>query len=284
MLQLSALSYERQTIAREIARNKAFVSRHGEVDLADATEAVAAGASNEHQAMLARLTYELQQRKKLKTSNEELGRKKASLAQSVSKKRKYTDTLPGTVAGLVDAARPLLAAFDSGDSASPEGKSDLPPAVYVLVSQLQAHRESFQPEMDITIKGSAVDLKVTKSDGSVLTLAFQHLRAHNVITVDGSLKPKSGKPMVRTRPTPPIGRLVRDTRAHCAMTSAWFCSLFCGGSLGRRCCLRCTRWTTVSATRTQVRPAARRPPVEGGACVLHLRGGRSNEGCAKVGP
>ncbi|KAK3259476.1 hypothetical protein CYMTET_31528 [Cymbomonas tetramitiformis] len=170
-LQLQNLLYQKSHYMKEIKSCKEFKSKFTDeeidklpledfVKLAPPEQRQGANGEDldEHSLELARLAFELQQRKDLCLKLQELQSRKKALSETVSLKRKTLDGLGEQLGALKRASLPLQQYLEM-----PVGKKAkqkklaalLPQPLYILYTQLLAVEEVFNEPMTVKIHGSS---------------------------------------------------------------------------------------------------------------------------------
>eukprot|EP00899_Mesostigma_viride_P004832 jgi/Mesvir1/1434/Mv14429-RA.1 len=188
-LQLQNKLYEKHHYMKEIQACQSFRTAYQDIDLApveefarDAPEELK-GASlasgDPHKLMLARLTYELQQRKSLCARLAELKARRAALVDGIGAKRRFHEALPGQLKALKKATAPMQQELGMPISAAAKSQrlaELLPSPLFILYSQLLAYKEAIgatagtppsssspspQPPLilDVTIEGRMSDAR-----------------------------------------------------------------------------------------------------------------------------
>ncbi|XP_022636689.1 THO complex subunit 5A isoform X2 [Vigna radiata var. radiata] len=191
-LQLHNLMYEKNHYVKAIKACKDFKSKYPDIDLVpeeeffrDAPQDIKDSVlSNDaaHNLMLRRLNFELFQRKELCKLHEKLELQKKILLQTIANRKKFLTSLPSHLKSLKKASLPVqnqLGLHHTKRLKQHHSAELLPPALYVIYSQLLAQKEAFGEPIDLEIIGSLKDAQ-----------AFARQQAHkdndNSTTVESS--------------------------------------------------------------------------------------------------
>ncbi|XP_047161191.1 THO complex subunit 5A-like isoform X2 [Vigna umbellata] len=191
-LQLHNLMYEKNHYVKAIKACKDFKSKYPDIDLVpeeeffrDAPQDIKDSVlSNDaaHNLMLRRLNFELFQRKELCKHHEKLELQKKILLQTIANRKKFLTSLPSHLKSLKKASLPVqnqLGLHHTKRLKQHHSAELLPPALYVIYSQLLAQKEAFGEPIDLEIIGSLKDAQ-----------AFARQQAHkdndNSTTVESS--------------------------------------------------------------------------------------------------
>ncbi|QCE16528.1 THO complex subunit 5 [Vigna unguiculata] len=191
-LQLHNLMYEKNHYVKAIKACKDFKSKYPDIDLVpeeeffrDAPQDIKDSVlSNDaaHNLMLRRLNFELFQRKELCKLHEKLEQQKKILLQTIANRKKFLTSLPSHLKSLKKASLPVqnqLGLHHTKKLKQHHSAELLPPALYVIYSQLLAQKEAFGEPIDLEIIGSLKDAQ-----------AFARQQAHkdndNSTTVESS--------------------------------------------------------------------------------------------------
>uniref|UniRef100_A0A0A9Z9M7 THO complex subunit 5 n=2 Tax=Lygus hesperus TaxID=30085 RepID=A0A0A9Z9M7_LYGHE len=165
-LQLQNLMCEIQHLSREVDKCLCFKSKPLGVDLvpveeffAEAPETISrpeTTKSDDHQLLLARLEWELFQRKELSILCSKLDEKKKSLSSQINKKQCDLDGLAPLIKEVLTVTKPLQDKL--GYTACSALKSDkasfLPHCLYFLYIQASAYRDASDENIAIEINGN----------------------------------------------------------------------------------------------------------------------------------
>ncbi|KAK7283290.1 hypothetical protein RIF29_12711 [Crotalaria pallida] len=169
-LQLHNLMYEKSHYVKAIKACKDFKSKYPDIDLVpedqffrDAPQDIKDSVlSNDgaHNLMLKRLNFELYQRKELCKLHEKLEQQKKSLLETIASRKKFLTSLPSHLKSLKKASFPVqnqLGILHTKKLKQHHSAELLPPALYVVYSQLLAQKEAFGEPIDLEIIGSLKD-------------------------------------------------------------------------------------------------------------------------------
>ncbi|XP_076453337.1 THO complex subunit 5-like [Babylonia areolata] len=181
-LQLQNLLYEAMHLQKEITKCLEFKSKHEEIELVptddfyrDAPEDVSrqeVTGSDPHQQMLARLEWELEQRKQLAGKLKEAQTSREKISQEIQKKEDYLDTLQPKLSSILEATRPvqnyLKMPYDEVREQQQTARH-LPLPLYVLYMQASAYQQACDKFLKVTIEGDvnaakSFDLEVQEPD------------------------------------------------------------------------------------------------------------------------
>ncbi|KAK7410040.1 hypothetical protein VNO78_00516 [Psophocarpus tetragonolobus] len=169
-LQLHNLMYEKSHYVKAIKACKDFKSKYPDIDLVpedeffrDAPQDIQDSVfSNDaaHNLMLKRLNFELFQRKELCKLHEKLEQQKKVLLETIANRNKFLTSLPSHLKSLKKASLPVqnqLGLHHTKRLKQHHSAELLPPALYVIYSQLLAQKEAFGEPIDLEIIGSLKD-------------------------------------------------------------------------------------------------------------------------------
>ncbi|KAL9313009.1 hypothetical protein ACSQ67_018461 [Phaseolus vulgaris] len=169
-LQLHNLMYEKNHYVKAIKACTDFKSKYPDIDLVpeeeffrDAPQDIKDSVlSNDaaHNLMLRRLNFELFQRKELCKLHEKLEQQKKILLQTIANRKKFLTSLPSHLKSLKKASLPVqnqLGLHHTKRLKQHHSAGLLPPALYVIYSQLFAQKEAFAEPIDLEIIGSLKD-------------------------------------------------------------------------------------------------------------------------------
>ncbi|XP_027422172.1 THO complex subunit 5 homolog isoform X6 [Bos indicus x Bos taurus] len=182
-LQLQNLLYEVMHLQKEITKCLEFKSKHEEIDLVSLEEfykeappdisKAEVTMGDPHQQTLARLDWELEQRKRLAEKYRECLSNKEKILKEIEVKKEYLSSLQPRLNSIMQASLPvqeyLFMPFDQAHKQY-ETARHLPPPLYVLFVQATAygqacaHRKSSQPPrqdkmLSVAIEGSVDEAK-----------------------------------------------------------------------------------------------------------------------------
>ncbi|XP_020218905.1 THO complex subunit 5B [Cajanus cajan] len=169
-LQLHNLMYEKSHYVKAIKACKDFKSKYPDIDLVpeeeffrDAPQDIkdsVLSSDAAHNLMLRRLNFELFQRKELCKLHEKLEQQKKILLETISNRKKFLTSLPSHLKSLKKASLPVqnqLGLHHTKRLKQHHSAELLPPALYVIYSQLLAQKEAFREPIDLEIVGSLKD-------------------------------------------------------------------------------------------------------------------------------
>lgn len=172
-LQLQNLLYEVMHLKKEITKCLEFKSKDEEIELVSEAEFFR-DAPNEiskpdvtkgdsHKLMLARLDWELEQRKKLAVQKEQFLKKKETLLKEIHTKKEFLDSLQPRLENILKATQPVQEYMNmplDAQQAQHETARYLPQSLYILYVQASAYNEACDPHLEVKILG---DLDVAKA-------------------------------------------------------------------------------------------------------------------------
>ncbi|KAI3513107.1 hypothetical protein L1887_20433 [Cichorium endivia] len=169
-LQLHNLMYEKNHYVKAIKACKDFKSKYPNIELVpeeeffkNAPEDIKNSVqSNDtaHDLMLKRLNFELFQRKELAKLHEKMEEQKKILQDTIANRKKFLSSLPSHLKSLKKASLPVqnqLGILHTKKLKQHQSAELLPPPLYVIYSQLLAHKEAFGESIDLEIIGSMKD-------------------------------------------------------------------------------------------------------------------------------
>ncbi|PFX14375.1 THO complex subunit 5-like [Stylophora pistillata] len=116
-----------------------------------------------HKLMLARLDWELEQRKRLAVQKEQFLKKRETLLKEIHTKKEFLDSLQPRLENILKATQPVQEYMNmplDAQRAQHETARYLPQALYILYVQASAYNEACDPHMEVKILG---DLDVAKA-------------------------------------------------------------------------------------------------------------------------
>lgn len=171
-LQLQNLLYEADHLHREVQHCRQFKSRDESIELVKVEEFYAAAPksisrpektrNDEHARRLARLEWELQQRKQLAFKCKELQAAKANVAKDIHSKTIRLDSLVPCLDSLLKATRPLQEALGmnvENEWAVQKVARLLPRPLYVAFANLSAYADTTDRLLKVVIDGDEEDAK-----------------------------------------------------------------------------------------------------------------------------
>lgn len=171
-LQLQNLTYEVMHLQKEVAKCMEFRSRDEEIDLVpvdefykEAPTQVSRQAETDadpHQLTLARLQWELEQRKQLSKKLKGMESMKQSCQKEIEKKKECIDNIQPTLHAILEATHPLHAELGlplQTHQLEHAHAEYLPQPLYVLYVQTSAYREAYGKSFDVSIEGNVEESK-----------------------------------------------------------------------------------------------------------------------------
>lgn len=171
-LQLQNLLYEADHLRREVQHCLQFKSHDEDIDLVSESEFYAQAPKSisrpektegdEHARRLARLEWELQQRKELSVMCKELQAAKEKVAQEIESKTSRLESLVPGLDVLLKATRPLQEALEinvESDWAVQRVARLLPRPLYLVYANLSAYSETSDPLLSVMIAGDEEEAK-----------------------------------------------------------------------------------------------------------------------------
>ncbi|KAJ7966613.1 THO complex, subunit [Quillaja saponaria] len=166
-LQLHNLMYEKSHYVKAIKACKDLKSKYPDIELVpeeeffrDAPEEIVASILSKdcaHDLMMKRLNFELFQRKELCKLHEKLEQQKKNLSETIANRKKFLSSLPSHLKSLKKASLPVqnqLGVLHTMKLKQHHSAELLPPPLFVIYSQLLAHKEAFGEHIDLEIIGS----------------------------------------------------------------------------------------------------------------------------------
>ncbi|KAM9219305.1 THO complex subunit 5 isoform 1-T1 [Leptosomus discolor] len=171
-LQLQNLLYEVMHLQKEITKCLEFKSKHEEIELVSLEEFYkeappeisrpAVTLSEPHQQTLARLDWELEQRKRLAEKYKECLTSKEKILKEIEVKKEYLSSLQPRLNSIMQASLPvqeyLFMPFDQAHKQY-ETARHLPPPLYVLFVQASAYGQACDKKLVVAIEGSVEEAK-----------------------------------------------------------------------------------------------------------------------------
>ena len=171
-LELQNLLYEVMHMKGEIEQCLNFTSKDEEIDLVPIEEFYAEAPpevskpeitkDDPHQQMLARLDWELQQRKKLASEKEGIVKKKVVIEEEIKKKTDYLGSLKPRLDSIMKATLPVqdfMGMPIEMERIQCETAQFLPRPLYVLFVQAKAYRDACDKGMSVEIIGDIQEAK-----------------------------------------------------------------------------------------------------------------------------
>ncbi|XP_019619775.1 PREDICTED: THO complex subunit 5 homolog isoform X4 [Branchiostoma belcheri] len=181
-LQLQNLLYEVLHLQKEITKCLEFKSKDEEIELVDEAEFYKEAPEDiskpdvtqqdPHQLTLARLDWELEQRKRLAAKCKDYEDQKEEISQEIQTRRDQLDSLLPRLNTVLESTKPLQEAlkmpFDEMRQQHRMAQF-LPRPLYVLYVQSSAYQQACDPALTVTIEG---DLDAAKSSGPSTSAAL----------------------------------------------------------------------------------------------------------------
>ncbi|XP_041347683.1 THO complex subunit 5 homolog A-like isoform X2 [Gigantopelta aegis] len=175
-LQLQNLLYEAMHLQKEITKCLEFKSKDEEIELIDVEEFYKEAPvdisrpkltkNDPHQLTLARLDWELEQRKQLATKLKESQSSKETISQEITTKEEYLESLQPKLSSILQATKPVQNYLGMPYDEIREQHQTayhLPHPLYVLYMQSSAFQEACDKHLKVTIEG---DVDAAKSSNS----------------------------------------------------------------------------------------------------------------------
>uniref|UniRef100_A0A8C4HU85 THO complex subunit 5 homolog n=1 Tax=Dicentrarchus labrax TaxID=13489 RepID=A0A8C4HU85_DICLA len=171
-LQLQNLLYEVMHLQKEISKCLEFKSKHEEIDLVSEEEFHQEAPSeisrphltknDPHQLTLARLDWELEQRKRLAEKYKESQATKEKIQKSIEVKKEHLTSLQPGLNAIMQASLPvqqyLSMPFEQTQKQT-EIARHLPPPLYVLFVQANAYGQACDKNLNVSISGDVDEAK-----------------------------------------------------------------------------------------------------------------------------
>ncbi|XP_068937805.1 THO complex subunit 5 isoform X1 [Petaurus breviceps papuanus] len=171
-LQLQNLLYEVMHLQKEITKCLEFKSKHEEIELVSVEEFYQEAPpeisksdvtmGDPHQQTLARLDWELEQRKRLAEKYKECLANKEKILKEIEVKKEYLSSLQPQLNSIMQASLPvqeyLFMPFDQAHKQY-ETARHLPPPLYVLFVQASAYGQACDKKLSVAIEGSVEEAK-----------------------------------------------------------------------------------------------------------------------------
>jgi len=165
-LQLQNLLYESLHLQKEVTRCLEFKSKDEDIDLIsvddfyrEAPKEVSkpdVTKKNPHLQTLARLDWELEQRKRLARRYQMSQETKEKIAQDITTKQDHLDNLAPRLQSILQATRPLqeyLGMPIESEKAQYKMSHYLPSPLFILFVQTSAYRDACEPDLEVKICG-----------------------------------------------------------------------------------------------------------------------------------
>lgn len=174
-LQLQNLLYEVAHLTKEVNKCLEFKSKDEDIELVsveefykDAPPEISKPEKTKndvHQQTLARLDWELEQRKRLAAQCKEAEATKDLISQDIKNKKEYLEALAPCLSGILQATEPLqdhLGMRHEVKCVQNKMASFLPVPLFILYVQASAYAEAWDKQMQVTIEGDVEDAKALK--------------------------------------------------------------------------------------------------------------------------
>ncbi|XP_077571017.1 THO complex subunit 5 homolog [Stigmatopora nigra] len=171
-LQLQNLLYEVLHLQKEISKCLEFKSKHEDIDLVteeefykDAPQEISRPQltkNDPHQQTLARLDWELEQRKRLAETYKQSQATKEKIQRSIEVKKEHLRSLQPGLNAIMQASIPVqeyLAVPVEQTQKHTEIAQHLPPPLYVLFVQANAYGQACDKNLSVTISGDVDEAK-----------------------------------------------------------------------------------------------------------------------------
>ncbi|XP_071259106.1 THO complex subunit 5 homolog isoform X1 [Salvelinus alpinus] len=171
-LQLQNLLYEVMHLQKEISKCLEFKSKHEEIDLVSVDEfyqeappeisRTSLTKDDPHQLTLARLDWELEQRKRLAEQYKESLSSKEKIQKGIEVKKEHLSSLQPGLNAIMQASLPvqeyLSMPFEQTQRQT-EIARHLPPSLYVLLVQASAYGQACDKSLSVSISGDVDEAK-----------------------------------------------------------------------------------------------------------------------------
>uniref|UniRef100_A0A4W5MIM1 THO complex 5 n=1 Tax=Hucho hucho TaxID=62062 RepID=A0A4W5MIM1_9TELE len=171
-LQLQNLLYEVMHLQKEISKCLEFKSKHEEIDLVSVDEFYQEAPpevsrtpltkDDTHQLTLARLDWELEQRKRLAEQYKESLSSKEKIQKGIEVKKEHLSSLQPGLNAIMQASLPvqeyLSMPFEQTQRQT-EIARHLPPSLYVLLVQASAYGQACDKSLSVSISGDVDEAK-----------------------------------------------------------------------------------------------------------------------------
>ncbi|XP_034938502.1 THO complex subunit 5 homolog [Chelonus insularis] len=193
-LQLQNLLYEVMHLKKEVIKCLQFKSKDELIELVpieefykEAPESISQPnitKNDAHKLRLARLEWELTQRKQLASLCDELTENKKSVAQNIESKQQRLDNLGPQLRIILEASKPLQNSLGLPiDKVHKEYQkaSLLPSSLYVLYAKAIAYRDAYDNSLIVTVEGDEDDAKrLNNNEGIQDSDSDQEIQSENV--------------------------------------------------------------------------------------------------------
>lgn len=199
-LQLQNLLYEVMHLKKEITKCFEFKSKDEEIELVsedeffrDAPKEISKPdltRGDTHELMLARLEWELEQRKTLALQKEQFLKKKGTLVKEIHTKKEFLDSLQPRLENILKATQPVQEYMNMPldvQRMQHETARYLPLPLYILYVQASAYNEACDPNLEVNILG---DVDVAKAAMESKTAAREVESDSDQETSDGHKRSK----------------------------------------------------------------------------------------------
>ncbi|XP_029493877.1 THO complex subunit 5 homolog [Oncorhynchus nerka] len=171
-LQLQNLLYEVMHLQKEISKCLEFKSKHEEIDLVSVDEFYQEAPpeisrtpltkDDPHQLTLARLDWELEQRKRLAEQYKESLSSKEKIQKGIEVKKEHLSSLQPGLNAIMQASLPVqeyLSMPFEHTQRQTEIARHLPPSLYVLLVQASAYGQACDKSLSVSISGDVDEAK-----------------------------------------------------------------------------------------------------------------------------
>ncbi|XP_013387821.1 THO complex subunit 5 homolog A-like isoform X1 [Lingula anatina] len=175
-LQLQNLLYEVMHLQKEITKCLEFKSKDEEIDLVGVEDFYKEAPpeisrpevtkNDPHQQTLARLEWELEQRKRLSANFKETQNSKNLISQDIKSKKEYLESLQPKLVSIMQATKPVQESLNMRFDEIQEQHQTaqhLPQPLYVLYMQSSAYKEACDKNMAVSIEGDVEAAKTVES-------------------------------------------------------------------------------------------------------------------------
>ncbi|CAH1801716.1 unnamed protein product [Owenia fusiformis] len=176
-LQLQNLLYETTHLQKEITKCLEFTSKDEDIELVDVEEfykeappeisKIEKTEGDEHELRLARLDWELEQRKQLAKKLKDALSSKEGLSKNIATKKENLDSLQPKLNAILKETKPIQEELGMPfDEVRQQHKMArfLPRPLYVLYMQASAYHEACDKAMSVTINGEMEEVKSLEPD------------------------------------------------------------------------------------------------------------------------
>ncbi|XP_043273169.1 THO complex subunit 5 homolog [Venturia canescens] len=194
-LQLQNLLYEVMHLKKEVIKCLQFKSKDESIELVSLEEFYREAPEtilqkditdmNAHQLKLARLEWELMQRKQLAALCDELSDSKKGVASSIETKQERLDNLGPQLRTILEASKPLQDSFGLPlDKIHQEHQKAalLVSPLYVLYAKTSAYRDAYEPLLCVSVEGDEDEAKrINNQENSQDSDSDQETQSESVV-------------------------------------------------------------------------------------------------------